>query len=131
MRVHVLRLKPGQDLREALQQEAILQQWRAACVVAAVGSFSQAVLRYAAEDAGTELNGPLELVTLSGTFEMGGMHLHASVSDARGEVRGGHLMPGCIVRTTAEVVIGLLEEWEFSRPVDEATGYRELLATRR
>jgi predicted DNA-binding protein with PD1-like motif len=88
-------------------------------------------LRYAAEDEGTVLPGPLELVTLSGTVEAGGMHLHVSVSDARGEVRGGHLMPGCIVRTTAELVIGLLQGWEFSRPVDAATGYKELLVTRR
>ena len=130
MDVHVLRLKPGQDLCEALQQEAFVQQWRAACVLSAVGSFSQAVLRYAAGDEGTVLQGPLELVTLGGTFEAGGMHLHASVSDRQGEVRGGHLMPGCTVRTTAEIVVGLLPGWAFSRQLDESTGYRELVATR-
>ena len=51
-----------------------------------------------------------------------------SVSDAQGAVRGGHLMPGCIVRTTAEVVIALLPGWEFRRELDVATGFRELAA---
>ena len=130
MDVQVLRLKPGDDLRQVLLQQASQQQWPAACVLAAVGSFSQAVLRYAAEADGTLLQGPLELVTLSGTFEAGGMHLHASVSDAKGEVRGGHLMAGCVIRTTAEVVVGVLPGWRFARQVDEVTGYRELVARR-
>jgi len=37
-------------------------------------------------------------------------------------------LPGCcsLVRTTAELVIGLLPEWQFSRKLDLATGYAEL-----
>jgi hypothetical protein len=31
------------------------------------------------------------------------------------------------VRTTAELVIGLLPDWRFSRELDPATGYAELL----
>jgi predicted DNA-binding protein with PD1-like motif len=95
-----------------------------------VGSFTQAVLRYAAQPNGTVLAGPLELVTLAGTLSRDGSHLHASVSDAHGQVKGGHVMPGCVVRTTAEVVVGLLDRWDFSRVEDAATGYKELLARR-
>jgi predicted DNA-binding protein with PD1-like motif len=47
---------------------------------------------------------------------------------AQGTVKGGHLMPGCIVRTTAEVVIALLPGWEFRRELDVATGNAELTA---
>ncbi len=39
---------------------------------------------------------------------------------------GGHLCVGSLVRTTAELVIGLLPEWQFSRKLDLATGYAEL-----
>jgi predicted DNA-binding protein with PD1-like motif len=39
---------------------------------------------------------------------------------------GGHLVRGCIVNTTAELVIGDLPEVEFHRRLDPATGYREL-----
>jgi predicted DNA-binding protein with PD1-like motif len=131
MRVEVLRLVPGDDLRASL--EAAFAGWRqahgvqAACVVSAVGSLSRAVLRYADKPAGSELLEPLELIFLSGTLSPDGAHLHASVANGHGEVRGGHVMPGCIVRTTAEVVVGLLPGWEFRREVDEKTGFKELV----
>jgi uncharacterized protein len=124
--VLVLRLKPGMDLRGALEAAGV----RAGCVVSAVGSLSRAVLRYAAAEQGAVVEGPLELLTLSGTLSADGVHLHASVSDAQGGVRGGHLMPGCVVRTTAEVVIAVLDDWELRREEDAATGYRELIARR-
>jgi predicted DNA-binding protein with PD1-like motif len=145
MDVHVLRLAPGEDLRAVLAQVLAQRSEQAACVLSAVGSLTRAVLRYAGEPQGTviegplelvalsgtiSLDGPLELVALSGTISLDGPHLHASVSDAQGAVKGGHVMPGCIVRTTAEIVLGLLPQWEFRRETDPATGYLELLAKR-
>lgn len=136
--IHTLRLGPGEDLR--LSVEAACTQLmaendcQAACVISSVGSLSCAVLRYAAEPEGSRLEGPLEMITLSGTVAapgQGGVHLHASVADARGQVTGGHLMPGCVVRTTAEIVLALLPGWSFMRTLDPATGFRELLPTRR
>jgi predicted DNA-binding protein with PD1-like motif len=130
MDVHVLRLAPGEDLRAVLAQVLAQRSEQAACVLSAVGSLTRAVLRYAGEPQGTVIEGPLELVALSGTISLDGPHLHASVSDAQGAVKGGHVMPGCIVRTTAEIVLGLLPQWEFRRETDPATGYLELLAKR-
>ena len=130
MNIHVLRLKPGDDLRAELEKVLAGQAAQAACVVSAVGSLSRAVLRYANKPQGTELLEPLELVFLSGTLSADGAHLHASVSNGNGEVRGGHVMSGCIVRTTAEIVIGLLPGWAFRREVDDATGYKELVIER-
>jgi len=144
LHIEVLRLAPGDDLRAALQAlcrptAAISSPTetpdgttpiRAACVVSAIGSLSRAVLRYANEPAGSVIDGPLELLTLAGTLGAGGVHLHASVSDAEGRVYGGHLMPGCTVRTTAEIVLGLLPNHLFERVPDPATGYLELLPRR-
>ena len=134
MQVHVLRLFPGDDLRAALEAAfATLSQAHgiaAACIVSAVGSLSHAVLRYADRPGGSEITGPLELLMLSGTLSADGAHLHGSVADSQGQVRGGHVLPGCIVRTTAEVVIALLPGWEFRRELDAATGFRELQAQR-
>ena len=130
MHIEVLKLSPGEDLRAAL--DVAFAKWRgahgieAACIVSAVGSLSHAVLRYAAEPAGAELHEPLEIISLSGTLSPDGAHLHCSVAGARGDVKGGHLMPGCIVRTTAEVVVALLPGWEFRRALDAATGLSEL-----
>lgn len=57
-------------------------------------------------------------------------HLHIAVADSSGAVIGGHLCAGSLVRTTAELVIGLLPEWRFSRKLDPATGYAELQISR-
>ena len=131
MQVHVLRLVPGDDLRGSLEAAfAKLSKAHginAACIVCAVGSLSRAVLRYADKSSGSDINAPLELLMLSGTLSPDGAHLHASVADESGEVRGGHLLPGCIVRTTAEIVIALLPGWEFRRELDAATGFNELV----
>lgn len=55
-----------------------------------------------------------------------GPHLHIAVSDAAGKVTGGHMGPGCVVRTTAEVLVMLVPGHRFSREIDPATGYKEL-----
>lgn len=134
MQVHVLRLPPGADLRPALEAAfadlARAHGVHAGCIVSAVGSLSQAVLRHAAQPEGSTTVAPLELLTLAGTLSVDGAHLHASVADAQGRVAGGHVMPGCVVRTTAEVVLALLPGWVFNRAVDEATGYWELVPRR-
>jgi predicted DNA-binding protein with PD1-like motif len=54
-----------------------------------------------------------------------------SVADSRGQVTGGHVAHGCIVRTTAEVLLILLSEWSFNRELDAATGFAELVISRR
>jgi predicted DNA-binding protein with PD1-like motif len=130
MHAHVLRLLPGDDLRRAL--DAAFRTLNAssglaaACVVSGIGSLTQAQLRYADAAEGSLISGPLEMLSLAGTLGLDGPHLHAAVSDAQGRVHGGHVLAGCIVRTTAEIVLALLPEWEFRREPDAATGYLEL-----
>jgi predicted DNA-binding protein with PD1-like motif len=123
---HVLRLRPGDDLRASLESWTRERAVAAGFIAAAVGSLSVAQLRFAGRDEGTRLDGPLELVALSGTLSPDSAHLHASVSDADGRVTGGHLLPGCLVRTTAEIVVGVPPGVAFARVHDPATGYREL-----
>ena len=130
MKVVPLRLQPGNDLRRAmetwmaLQQEQ--QQEQAGCVISAVGSLSVLQLRLAGATEATTIRGELEILSLAGTLSPDGAHLHITVADSRGSVIGGHLCTGSLVRTTAELVIGLLPDWRFSRELDPATGYAEL-----
>lgn len=121
-----LRLHPGEDLRTGIEAAFAATGATAGFVAAAVGSLTRASLRLADRDAATQIDGPLELVALSGTLSPDGPHLHAAVADAAGKMTGGHLLPGCEVRTTVELVLGLLTNLRFSRPVDPATGYAEL-----
>jgi uncharacterized protein len=99
----------------------------AAFVAACSGSLRVAAIRFADRTETTTLNGPFEIVALSGTLSRNGAHLHVTVSDREGKTIGGHLSEGSIVYTTAEVVLVELVDARFRREVDPATGYRELV----
>ena len=126
MKVVPLRLHPGADLRRVLETWMGEQEEQAGCLISAVGSLSVAQLRFAGAAEATTMNGELEILSLSGTLSSDGAHLHIAVADSGGAVIGGHLCPGSLVRTTAELVIGLLPDWRFRRELDPATGYAEL-----
>jgi predicted DNA-binding protein with PD1-like motif len=126
MKVVPLRLQPGDDLRLALEAWMGAQQEQAGCVISAVGSLSLVQLRLAGASEATEIRGDLEILSLSGTLSADGAHLHIAIAGSSGTVIGGHLCAGSLVRTTAELVIGLLPEWQFRREFDPATGYAEL-----
>ena len=126
-----VRLPPGVDLRRALDDLAAAQASASAFVVAGIGSLVEARLRYAGEAAETRIEGPLEILSLSGTLGAGGSHLHMAVSDAAGRVYGGHVGRGNVVRTTAEVLLAPLPDWSLTRAHDPATGFAELVVRRR
>ena len=124
---HVLRLRPGQDLKAELEAFAKTHRLRAAFVASAVGSLTDVHLRYANQDTGTRARGHFEIVSLSGTLAADGMHVHMSVADERGVVTGGHLLDGNLVYTPVELVIGEATELRFGREPDPTYGYRELV----
>ncbi len=104
---------------------------QAGAVLSLVGSLSVACLRLSGALTTARIEGPLEIVSATGTVCPSGLHVHIGVADDSGIARGGHLLPGCIVRTTAEVVLcDLSLEWRFERADDEATGYKELVIAR-
>jgi predicted DNA-binding protein with PD1-like motif len=122
-----IRLRPQQDLRSALESILAEHEASAAFVLQGIGSLSGARIRFAGMDEATPLHGDLEILTLAGSLSPDGVHLHISVSDAQGRVLGGHVAPGCIVRTTAEVLLALLPDHHFSRAPDAASGWDELV----
>ncbi|MES2319918.1 MAG: PPC domain-containing DNA-binding protein [Pseudomonadota bacterium] len=127
MHILPLRLAPGQDLRAALESQLAVHGVMAAYVLQAIGSLSVAQIRFAGVAQAQELVGDMEILTLAGTLSPDGVHLHISVSDAQGKVIGGHVERGCVVRTTAEVLVALLPKHSFSREVDPASGFKELV----
>jgi predicted DNA-binding protein with PD1-like motif len=126
MRALPLRLHPHQDLRSALDAVLSQHQLGAAFVLQGIGSLSVARIRFAGRSEATELRGDLEILTLAGSLSPDGAHLHISVADAEGRVTGGHVAPGCIVRTTAELLIASLPEHRISREPDADSGWDEL-----
>ncbi len=127
MRVVPLRLTPGADLRLALDAWMRQQSEQAGCVISGIGSLSVARLRLAGQESITSHSGDLEILSLVGTLSPDGAHLHIAITGSAGAVVGGHLCSGSLVRTTAELVVALLPEWEFRRELDPATGFAELL----
>jgi predicted DNA-binding protein with PD1-like motif len=122
-----LRLAPGADLRGELEDVLRRRGARAAFVLAGIGSLHRARLRLAGREQLEDLDGDLEILTLAGSLAPAGAHLHMSVADATGRVLGGHVSHGCVVRTTAEVLVVVLPGWSFAREADSATGFPELV----
>jgi uncharacterized protein len=126
MKAVALRLHPHQDLKLELDAFACANQLDAACILCCVGSLRKVVLRYADRDCSTELEGRFEIVSLTGALSQHGSHYHISIADGNGQTFGGHLMEGCHIYTTAEIVVGILPDVVFLREADEETGYDEL-----
>ncbi|MDB5765920.1 MAG: putative DNA-binding protein with PD1-like DNA-binding motif [Collimonas fungivorans] len=125
-----LRLNPGQDLRSTLESVLAEHSVSAAFVLQGIGSLSVAQLRFAGAQQAIEFRGDLEILTLAGSLSPDGVHLHMTVSDAEGRVLGGHVAAGCIVRTTAEVLLALLPGYGFAREADVVSGFNELVIRR-
>jgi len=127
MQTIALRIPAGTDLRAALAALPALHGVQAAFLLQGIGSLSSAAIRYAGRPDCDVLTGDLEILSLGGSLSADGPHLHMSVSDAAGRVTGGHVGAGCIVRTTAEVLVALLPDLRFTREDDPATGFKELV----
>ena len=70
--------------------------------------------------------GYFEIVSLVGTISINGSHIHISICDSTGKTIGGHLMPGCKIYTTAEIVLQSTDKYEFTREKDGSTSWEEL-----
>ncbi len=121
-----IRLKPGQDIRNEIERIVKKNDIQAGCIISAVGSLDKAELRMADGTTIKSWAKPLEIVSATGTVSIRGCHIHASFADENGALIGGHLKPGCIVKTTAEVIILVFLDVKYNRMLDNETGYGEL-----
>ena len=126
LRTIASRFTPGEDLRDAIERMAHEHHVEAGCILSAVGSLTVARMRLAGAQTSAKFIGPFEIVSLSGTVSPSGVHLHLSVAGADGKAMGGHLVHGCVVHTTVEIVLADLAGVRFVRLPDATTGYKEL-----
>jgi hypothetical protein len=127
LKTYALRLRPGDDLRQQLNALVQAHHIAAGTMLTCVGSLTVVTLRLANQEGPTEYRGHFEIVSLVGTLSINGSHLHLAVSDSTGRTMSGHLLDGCRVYTTAEIVLGELPGLEFRREVDPTFGYQELV----
>ena len=123
------RLHRGDDLLLSIRTLCEREKIDAAVVLSAVGCVSRAVLRDAGGVNLRSVYEPCEIVSLNGTASRTRCHLHLALSREDLSVIGGHMMPGGIVNTTCELVLGVLEHMRFDVEQDAQTGYDELIFT--
>lgn len=128
MLTYTFRLKPGQDLLDEIERFVSEKKIEAGCVLCSVGSLTHATLRLANRSFHNEYEGHFEIVSLNGTVSVNGSHLHISISDEDGKTIGGHLVPGCKIYTTAEIVLAAFEDVIYKRELlENDSGYEELV----
>ena len=130
MKQITFRLRPEQLLKEEIERIARDRKIGAGVLLSVVGGLRTAVLRMAGATPDVQsvksFDGPLEIVSGTGTISADGCHIHISLSDKNGAVVGGHLKDGCVVDTTAEIVLGVFDDVVYRRTHDDATGFPEL-----
>lgn len=124
--IAAFRLKPGEDLREGIEKMVKQKSIRAGWVATCAGSLTDYAIRFANQPGASTGSGHFEIVSLSGTVSINGSHLHLSISDSTGRTIGGHLVPGCKIYTTAEIVLQYSDKYEFTREKDGSTPWEEL-----
>lgn len=127
MNVWCKRLHRGDDLLAEIKRLAFEEKIEAAVVLSAVGCVSRARVRDASGVNVRQIEQPCEIVSLNGTVSAARCHLHIALSKEDLSTIGGHLMPGCIVNTTCELVLAELDGWRFGVEEDAATGYDEIV----
>lgn len=129
MKELAFRLKKGDDLKRSIEDRC--KDLNTIVVLSSVGCVYKAHIRLANATKELVSNKDYEILSLNGTVSNGKAHLHICLSDKLGNCIGGHLMEGCLINTTCEVVLGVLEEYESNREFDENTGYDEISFKRR
>ena len=127
---HCFRLHRGDDLYESIQHYADAPHIAAGVVLSAVGCVSAARVRDAGGVNLREIREPCEIVSLTGTVSRARCHLHIALSKEDLSTVGGHLVRGCTVNTTCELVLGVPEGWRFGTQDDPQTGYDEIVFER-
>lgn len=130
MNNHAFRLRPGTDLKQAIQFYVNHQGIKAGWIVTAVGSLTRYHIRFANQAEGSSDSGHFEILGMSGTVSENGSHIHITVADSSGRVIGGHLLDGNIIYTTAEVIIQEDTSLIFRREFDGTTEWKELMIER-
>lgn len=120
------RLKPGEDLKGGIEKVVKENNISAGWVATAVGSLTDFAIRFANQPEAATGKGHFEIISLVGTVSVNGSHLHISISDSTGQTIGGHLVKGCKVYTTAEIIIQSASKYEFKREKDGITPWEEL-----
>ena len=126
MKSYAIRLRRGDDLLKSIEELCRKEAIKAGVILSGVGCVTKGRVRDASGVNIVNIDEPMEIVSLMGTVSEKRCHLHVSFAKEDLSVVGGHLVEGCIINTTCELVIGVLEEYVYDVEFDKETGYDEL-----
>ena len=127
MKTYAIRLRRGVDLLESIKEFCSKNEIKAGVLLSGVGCVTKARVRDASGVTIVDIDEHMEIVSLMGTVSAKRCHLHVSFAKEDLSVIGGHLVEGCIINTTCELVIGELDGYVYDVEFDEETGYDELV----
>ena len=130
MKMICKRLRRGDDLLRSIEKIAQEEQLGLAVILSAVGCVSRGRVRDASGVTVRDINEDCEIVSATGTVSRKRCHIHVSFSKEDLSTVGGHLMEGCIINTTCELVLGVVDGWHCGVEQDEETGYDEIVFVR-
>ncbi|MEP6584340.1 MAG: PPC domain-containing DNA-binding protein [Ginsengibacter sp.] len=128
---YAARLLPGDDLKKSIEKLVKNKEIQAGWIAGCVGSLTAYSIRFANQQKASAGNGYFEILNVNGTVSTSGLHLHITIADENGVTIGGHLMEGCKVYTTAEIILVASPNYLFTREKDGATGWKELKVNER
>lgn len=120
------RLFEDEDLLEAISQ-AVKKSGVKAGFFALIGTLKKAKMGFFHQGRYQPINmaEPLEIVSCIGNISLKEeklhVHAHIAVSNMKGEVFGGHVMPGCAIAATGELILVEAVDVNLRRELDEKT----------
>ena len=130
MRTICKRLRCGDDLLLELQKIAREEQLELAVILSAVGCVTHGRVRDASGVTVRDIAEPCEIVSATGTVSSKRCHVHVSFAKEDLSTVGGHLVEGCCINTTCELVLGVVDGWRCGVEQDAETGYDEIVFMR-
>jgi predicted DNA-binding protein with PD1-like motif len=128
-RVIVAKMKPGEDILETIQK--VCKDYNVVSgELSLIGAVGSAKLGYFNREKGEytsfTVEEDVEVVSCSGNISKGAddeyvVHAHMIVSDEEGRCYAGHLMQGCIVSVTIELIVTEFND-QLRRARDPHTG---------
>ena len=130
-----MRMPPGTDVFAGVIEMCEKYNIKDGVIISALGSWSKVTFCNPI-DLPNGKKGYGDPIVFEGNYELTGLsgiichekdgkispHVHLTISDEQGNGYGGHLMPGCIVLLTTDIVIGSFSGIDMGRGFDEKLG---------
>jgi len=121
-----VRLSENEDLLEAITLRAKNSKITTGFFIL-IGVLKKAVVGFYSQGKyqNIEIDGPLEILSCTGNVSLKEqepfVHAHISVANEKGEAFGGHVLPGCIVSVTGELILIDAPDVKLQRKLDKGT----------